>query len=241
MRTFFILTEKANALLIKLKLEDTSIRIHYPNYKVTMEVLFLLLSFAFLFLPAIAFAPQPARQVIEHPRTGVQVMVLKKEHQNRQHLHHTLIDEIAHELQEMGNNPNIQHQRKHRGKHRHDEPEPLHSVLPPAHGLADYHESLVHKLRRRLHDQDVEYEHQLHFLQTRVEDLEAECEEAWKELEQERDKSLRVAFVNLFKLTDREVNRGVGASVDRLLKILHMHHEGAPQNMHSHAYQNRQK
>jgi hypothetical protein len=190
-----------------------------------MEIFLLL--FLALFLPAIAFAPQPARLVVEH-RTVV-VMVLKKEQHQKQHLHHTLIDEIAHELQEMGNDPNIQQTRKHRGKHHHDEPEPLHSVLPPAHGMADYHESLVHKLRRRLHDQEVEYEHQLHFLRTRVEDLEAECEEAWKDSEQERDKRLRVAFVNLLKLTGRKVNRGVGASVDRVLKILHVYHEGTSQ------------
>lgn len=219
-----------NALLIKLKPETHSSSLLQCT-KVTMEA-FLLLFFA-LFLPdaILAFAPpQPARLALEHDRTAV-LMVLK-DHQ-KQHLHHTRIDEIAHELQEMGNYPNIvQHKRKPRGKkkHRHDELEPLHrSVLPPAHGLADYQESLVHKLRRRLHDQDVEYGHQLHFLQTRVEDLEAECEEAWKELEeQDRDKRLRVAFVNLLKLTDREVNRGVGSSVDRLLKILHMYHDGTP-------------
>jgi hypothetical protein len=195
---------------------------HYSTpTKVTMNV-FLLLFFT-LFIPAITFAPQPAR--LEH-RT---IVMVQKEHRKR-HLQHTLIDEIAHELQEiMLNDPNIQHKRKHRGKHRHDEPEPLHSVLPPAHGLADYHESLVHKLRRRLHDHDVEYKHQLHVLQTQLEDLEAECEEAWKELEQEQDKSLRVVFVDLLKLTGRKVNSGVGASVDRLLKILHMYHEETPQ------------
>lgn len=148
--------------------------------------------------------------------------------------HHRKIDEIAHELEELGAEIKLQL--------RNNEP----------HGFGDdFHESLVHKLRRKIHEHDVHYQHELkemraliqelstrleldavyqQDLKDRVKQLEnklTKSEETllWTEvdLELEREKRLRYVLWHVFKVTNTKVNNAVGKAVDSMLKFLHLY------------------
>ena len=138
--------------------------------------------------------------------------------------HHRKIDEIAHELEELG---------------AEIKPQVLRSE---PHGFHEYHESLVHKLRRRIHEHDVKFQQELKQMKAemkeleervkKVDELESRLERTenalfWTEvdLEIEREKRLRYVLWHAFRLTKTKVDNAVGKATDSMLKFLHLYHE----------------
>jgi hypothetical protein len=102
----------------------------------------LLLLLLFLIRPSDGFSPQHQATIqtllVGAARTSLSAVHPTTKHPAVTHRHRK-IDEITHELEELLGTEIKPH------------------VMHEAHGLNEYHESLVHKLRRTIHEHDLHY------------------------------------------------------------------------------------
>jgi polyhydroxyalkanoate synthesis regulator phasin len=126
--------------------------------------------------------------------------VLKKEH------HHRVMDEIAEELEELA------------------QKEIKPTILKEAKGVEGYyHESLVHKLRRTIHEHDIHYRHEIEVLQTTLDRLEKRLERTERLLDEERDKTVGIKVKEAVQSRRQRFKNFVGNGVNKVLKFLHLY------------------
>ena len=169
-----------------------------------MTILFYILTTLFLGIArSLAFVPIQKRGVA----LPITTLATSKQH-------HSTTDKIVEELEELGDEikPHLMHEKN---------------------GLNGYyHESVIHKLRRRIHTNDLHYRQKLSSIQetlarmeTQLEQTNERLKETERDLQDERERHFGSTFHSLLRRTGAKVSSGTSSAVKRLLSILHLHRE----------------